>query len=55
MNIETLPIRSSEPSHVKCANPYCDATVTCRGEFCRDCDLHQRITKRELRARRERE
>ena len=46
------------PSRVTCANPSCDTVVGCRGDFCRDCELQQRIMRvsyRSLRERRDRE
>lgn len=51
------PILRSQPTE-KCANPNCDTVVGCRGDFCRECELQQRImrvTYRGLRARKESE
>lgn len=55
MNTDLLPIRSAEPSAPKCANPHCAMRVTCRGEFCAQCEREQSLTRRALRARKERE
>ncbi len=34
-----------------CANPHCDTVVGCRGDFCRECELQQRIMRQSLSAR----
>ncbi len=39
------------PSRVTCANPHCDTVVGCRGDFCRECELQQRIMRQSLSAR----
>lgn len=57
LNPEPVIVRTDE---AKCANPYCDERVRVRGEFCTHCELQQRImhhslSRRDLRARRERE